>query len=206
MNKSRLPNEAFEFYCGLGDDRSYDAVAKHYGVSKRAVARRAASDRWQQRIAALVSGARAGSTEAMQRELEEAELGSTSRTKAIQDAIFEVLTPQRVKALFASAFKTALQTSDVAIIKFLLERVLGRPRNEPLLASALDLPDGLSTTRQVREAANTILQGVAAGKVAPEDAQRAVSVVEAARRTIESQDLEARIAAIEDEVRKDKNR
>ncbi len=50
MNK-RLPSDAFGFYLNLGPDRGYEAVAKHFGVSKRAVTTAASRERWQERVA-----------------------------------------------------------------------------------------------------------------------------------------------------------
>ncbi|MEQ1893376.1 MAG: hypothetical protein ABL998_12585 [Planctomycetota bacterium] len=47
---SRLPTESFDHYVALGPDRSYDAVAKKYGVSKATVLRHAEKNRWQERL------------------------------------------------------------------------------------------------------------------------------------------------------------
>lgn len=49
----RLNAEAFEYYLGLGAGRSYDAVAKHFGVSKRSVLRRSQAENWHGRIAEI---------------------------------------------------------------------------------------------------------------------------------------------------------
>ena len=46
----RLPPEAFSFYVALGPERSYDAVARKYGVSKVTVVSRASKERWQERL------------------------------------------------------------------------------------------------------------------------------------------------------------
>lgn len=46
----KLPADCFQFYLGLGDGRSYQQVANHYGVSKKAVTNRAVQERWQVRI------------------------------------------------------------------------------------------------------------------------------------------------------------
>jgi hypothetical protein len=47
----RIPPEAFDHYLGLGVGRSYQAVADHFGVSKRAVVKIAAREEWQTRVA-----------------------------------------------------------------------------------------------------------------------------------------------------------
>jgi len=47
----KLGFDAFEYYFALGTDRSYQAVADHYGVSKRAVTKKAVKENWQQCVA-----------------------------------------------------------------------------------------------------------------------------------------------------------
>jgi integrase len=49
MNK-RLPPEALAYYLNLGASRSYQAVADHFGVSKRTVTAAAARERWQAQL------------------------------------------------------------------------------------------------------------------------------------------------------------
>ena len=46
----RLPSDAYSYYVELGAERSYEAVAKHFGVSKVTVVNHAAKDRWQERL------------------------------------------------------------------------------------------------------------------------------------------------------------
>jgi len=50
MTSSKIPDESFEFYVGLGPGRSYEAVAAHYDVSKNGVAKKAARDNWTERL------------------------------------------------------------------------------------------------------------------------------------------------------------
>jgi hypothetical protein len=46
----KIPPSAFDFYAGLGSTRSYAAIAKEYGVSKRAVFKRARNENWKRRL------------------------------------------------------------------------------------------------------------------------------------------------------------
>jgi hypothetical protein len=69
---TKVPEDAFAFYFALGPDRSYAAVAEHYGVSKRAITKRAAKEDWSGRLEAANHKARekldqsvVGSLEAM---------------------------------------------------------------------------------------------------------------------------------------------
>ena len=45
----RIPHNAFEFYVALGLERSYARIAEHFGMTKRAVTKHAASERWSAR-------------------------------------------------------------------------------------------------------------------------------------------------------------
>lgn len=60
---NRLPPDAFACYAALGPDRSYQAVAERFGVSKAAVGRRAKLEGWQERVAELEERARQESEE-----------------------------------------------------------------------------------------------------------------------------------------------
>lgn len=57
MNR-KLPEDAFDFYFSLGPGRSYEAVAKKFGVSKRTVTTLAAKEDWQSRLANVHQKAR----------------------------------------------------------------------------------------------------------------------------------------------------
>jgi hypothetical protein len=56
---SKIAPDAFDFYVSLGPERSYRAVAEHYGVSKRAVVKRAAREGWAERLREVELVARA---------------------------------------------------------------------------------------------------------------------------------------------------
>lgn len=55
----KLPDTAFAEYVRLGSRRSYESVAARYGVTKRAVLKRARAERWSQRLAAIEREAQA---------------------------------------------------------------------------------------------------------------------------------------------------
>jgi hypothetical protein len=61
--KRKIPLEAFEFYVALGPTRSYQKVADHYGVTKRAITRHATDERWADRLAEAEQKAREESQE-----------------------------------------------------------------------------------------------------------------------------------------------
>ena len=199
---NRLPQEAFDYYVSLGNTRSYQQVADHFGVSKRAVAKKASAEEWQSRMKAVEQEVRANA------DLNAVDVLETVQTRhlvglgELQEAVREIMTPRRMRALVASVYKAAVQRNDVQAARLLFERLLGKPRNEPLPALALDIPDGLETPADVNRAANALLQAVAEGSLAPEDAQKTAAVVEAARKAIETEELEKRIVEIERQMKR----
>ena len=54
----KIPEDAFDFYVSLGPGRSYQAVAKNYGVAKRSVVRHAKARRWTERLSDVQAKAR----------------------------------------------------------------------------------------------------------------------------------------------------
>ena len=54
----KIPPEAFHFYAEMGVERSYQAVADHYHVSKVAVTKRAKKENWQSQLLELEGKAR----------------------------------------------------------------------------------------------------------------------------------------------------
>lgn len=55
---AKLPDNSLGEYLAMGPGRSYEALAKRYGVSKRAVVKRARREGWQGRIAEAEEAAR----------------------------------------------------------------------------------------------------------------------------------------------------
>jgi len=55
---AKIPPEAFEYYVSLGLQRSHKAVADRYGASKRAVSKRAATEKWAERLVKIERTAR----------------------------------------------------------------------------------------------------------------------------------------------------
>lgn len=194
---SKLPEDAYAFYVSLGPKRSYRAVAEHYSVSKRTVTKRASRERWQDKLGAAVRTTQ----QEVEREAADALSATASRQLRylfeIQEAIRDVATPQRIRAVVAAIIKAAVQNEDMAAARLLFDRVLGRPRAVPLVGGEMVVPTGLETASEVKDAANQILRAVAEGSLSPEDGQRAMSVVDTARKAVEIEDLERRITELE---------
>ena len=79
--------------------------------------------------------------------------------------------------------------------------MLGKIRSEPLQAGTISIPDGLETASDVRAAANALLQALTKGLLAPEDALKAASIVESARKSVETEDLEERLLKLEEDIK-----
>ena len=81
----------------------------------------------------------------------------------------------------------------MAAIKLVLERVAPLPRNRPVRFA---MPS-IETSADLAGAMGAILQAAADGALAPDEAVSIASLIETRRRTIETLELEARIAALE---------
>jgi hypothetical protein len=88
---SRIPPEAFQFYLGLGPDRSYQRVADQFGVSKRAVTKLAMRERWQERVEDLERKAREGAEQKALESLEAMNLRHLKSLKVVQGKALEAL-------------------------------------------------------------------------------------------------------------------
>jgi hypothetical protein len=87
----------------------------------------------------------------------------------------------------------AAKGGDVAAIRLVLERVAPLPRNRPV---QFTMP-AIETSADLGEAMGAILQAAADGELAPDEAVSIASLIETRRRTIETLELEQRIAALE---------
>ena len=87
----------------------------------------------------------------------------------------------------------AAKGGDVAAIKLVLERVAPLPRNRPV---QFTMPP-IATATDLGEAMGAILQAAADGELAPDEAVSIASLIETRRKTIETLELEQRIARLE---------
>ena len=116
----KLPTDAFDVYMSLGPARSYQAVADHFGVSKRAVTNRATKERWQQRAGELEAKARQG---AEQRLVETLEDMNTRHLRSLR-----VVQARAIEALRNHPLESAMDAVRALDISIRQERVI---RGEP---------------------------------------------------------------------------
>jgi hypothetical protein len=127
---SRLSSDAFEFYVSLGTDRSYEAVARKYGVSKRAVTKFASKEGWQRRIEEIERKARASADQKAAESLEQMKLRHLHSLGLVQSKALEVL-----RNTSLSSAMDAVRALDLAIKQ---ERLI---QGEPSERTALSVEE-----------------------------------------------------------------
>ncbi len=70
MPTRKIPLDAFAYFMSLGPGRSYQKVAEHYGVTKRAIVNVAKRDRWQAQVEELEHAAHEDAREKMKSTIE----------------------------------------------------------------------------------------------------------------------------------------
>jgi hypothetical protein len=116
----KLPAESFDYYLSLGVSRSYQAVAEHFGVSKRAVTRRAAVERWNARVLELEAKARQAAADKALESLEAVNLRHLKALRVIQGKALETL-----RAMPLNTAMEAVRALDASIRQERL--ILGEP-------------------------------------------------------------------------------
>lgn len=117
-----LPDDPFDHYVSLGADRSYQAVADAYAVTKRTIARRAKRERWQERLAAIESSAR-----------EESHARHVETFAQISERHVKMLRAIQSKALAAlqtAPMATGAQAARALEAAIKAERAILKPRHE----------------------------------------------------------------------------
>ena len=113
-----------------------------------------------------------------------------SRHKATR-AVEEMLEGQQ-EALTQTAIDKALE-GDVTALRLCIDRIAPVRKDAPV---SFELPE-IETAEDAANAARAILKAVAEGEITPLEAATVMSVVEQFRRTLETTEIEQRIAALE---------
>lgn len=96
------------------------------------------------------------------------------------------------KAITLKAIELA-KAGDTVALRLCLERLIPPRKGSPI---RFDLPT-LTNSGDVRAAALAVLQAVADGGISPEEGSAVVPLIEAARKSIETDELGARLDALE---------
>jgi len=113
-----------------------------------------------------------------------------TRHKATQAAL--ALLDGEAEALTRQAVTMALG-GDMTALRLCLERIAPPRRDAPV---TFDLPP-METARDAAKAAGAVLGAVADGDLTPTEGAHIMALVETYRRTLETTELEARLAALE---------
>ena len=113
-----------------------------------------------------------------------------TRHKATQAVL--ALLDGEAEALTRQAVTMALDGDGVAL-RLCLERIAPPRRDAPV---QFDLPR-IETARDAAKAAGAVLEAVAEGDLTPTEGAHIMALVETYRRTLETSELEARVAALE---------
>ncbi len=120
MPARKMPPEAFDHYFSLGPERSYEAVARKYGVTKRAVTKLAKRESWQGRLAEIEAKAR-----------EEADKKNAQTLKAIHERQLQSLRlvqRRSIERLRETPLETAAEAARALTLAIKQENViLGEP-------------------------------------------------------------------------------
>lgn len=113
-----------------------------------------------------------------------------ARHRATQAAL--ALLEGEAEGLTRKAVETAL-AGDVSALRLCLERIAPPRKDAPV---SFTLPP-MATARDVATAAAAVLDSVALGDLTPSEAANIMGLIETYRRTLETCELEARVAALE---------
>jgi len=80
---ARIPIGAFEHYVAMGNDRSYEQVASHFHVTKRAVTKAAARERWSERLEKIERDAQTRVDEKLTESIEQMRLRHSKMLRAM---------------------------------------------------------------------------------------------------------------------------
>lgn len=116
----KIPEDAFDFYVGLGVGRSYQAVADRYEVTKRAVTKHAATDGWAERLSRIEAEARERSDKRLIETIDEI------RGRHLQT--LKVMNARAVAALQQFPLNSGMEAMRAAEMVIKLERlIVGEP-------------------------------------------------------------------------------
>lgn len=115
------------------------------------------------------------------------------RSAELQRAVREAMTPAELQAVIVKLQGQALE-GDVQAARLLLERVLGKPREEP--TAGIELPS-LENGAGIADAMRQVTAAAAAGDVRVEDAARLTTMLDQVASMTVLALLEARVESIE---------
>lgn len=114
--------------------------------------------------------------------------GSRNRVSLAVDSLLD----GEAEALTRKAVEMA-KDGDTTALRLCLERLCPPRKDRPV---QVEMPE-MGKAEDAAQAAGAILQAVAAGQLTPSEGQAMAGLVETYRRTLETEDIERRLAALE---------
>jgi hypothetical protein len=150
----RLPANAFAQFAALGPQRSYAALARALGVTKRSVSRLATKERWQERLAKIEDEARVKLDEKLGETLQAINARHVKIARAVQAKALQAL-----QSLPLTSSIDAIRALDMAIKH---ERLaVAEPASRGTEDHAEDRRDAMrNTALEIREAMRAMLESV----------------------------------------------
>lgn len=128
MRGKRIPEGAFELYLGMGPDRSYEALAKRLGCTKRGILNLATREDWQGRLSRIEQKAREAADEKAIDTVEAMKTRHLRMYQSVQKKALETLKTMNLKTAM-----DAVRALDIAVEG---ERLA---RDEPTERTAVDI-------------------------------------------------------------------
>ncbi len=126
----RIPPDAFEYYVSLGEDRSYRAVAQHFGFTKRAIQNCAHREDWVRRLERIEQESRERTNKRLGESLDDIRQRHLKTLRAMNGRALEALKTDPINSCM-----DAIRAAE-AVIK--LERLIV---GEPTDRSAVTIED-----------------------------------------------------------------
>lgn len=115
--------------------------------------------------------------------------GARNKATLAAEALFD----GEAEAITRKAIEKALD-GDMTAIRLCLERILPAVKSRPI---TIKLPT-IKTAEDITAAHGAVIAAMAKGEITPDDASTITGILEARRRAIETVDIEARLAKIEE--------
>lgn len=116
----KIPEDAFDFYVGLGAQRSYQIVADRYEVTKRAVTKHAAREAWGERLARIEAEARERSDKRL--------IETIGEIRSRHLKTLKVMNARAISALQQYSLNSGMEAMRAAELVIKLERlIVGEP-------------------------------------------------------------------------------
>jgi hypothetical protein len=123
--------------------------------------------------------------------------GSRRRACEFRRAAVEAITDKHVAAIMRKATRLALE-GDINAMKFVMDRVIGKPAETPTDAEPVDLMlPPLETAADCNKAIDALMTGICSGAVDREAAKLLVTAIQTRLKALETSEIEERLSQFE---------